>query len=166
MHAVRTSMCLCLGRGWGTKNICTGAYHHDVKLLLGMQDSLLSRMKPRFLTVDEGDTVMCLTGTDRSVEKFSFMMVDLEVMCSCASGGVCQTFQDAFCNMGGEEWPDFVWDKKGGGNWVKGTGGGTWQNVTTIQLLYQTLIFKTNITPIFINLDYFIFVIIYLYLFE
>ena len=34
LRAVRTSMHLCLGWRWGAqKNICTGAYHHDVTLL-------------------------------------------------------------------------------------------------------------------------------------
>ena len=40
--------------------------------MLGMQDGLLSRIKPRFLAVDEGDTVTSLTVTDRSIQGQSF----------------------------------------------------------------------------------------------
>ena len=38
-------------------------------------------------------------------EEFSFTMVEFEVMCSCASGDVCQTFRVAHCNVGvGGRW--------------------------------------------------------------
>ena len=36
--------------------------------MLGAQDSLLSRITPRFLVVDEGDTMTSLTVTDRSMQ--------------------------------------------------------------------------------------------------
>ena len=32
------------------------------------------------------------------------MMVELEVMCSCPSGDVCQTFRDEQCNVGVGGW--------------------------------------------------------------
>ena len=60
--------------------------------MLGMQDSQLLRIKPRFLAVDEGDTVVSSTVTDRSREgslswdeEFSVMKVELEVICSFPS---------------------------------------------------------------------------------
>ena len=39
---------------------------------LGVQDTLWFRINPRFLTVDEGDTVMSSTVTDRSIRGQSF----------------------------------------------------------------------------------------------
>ena len=63
---------------------------------------------PRFLAVSEGDTLTSSTVTERSMqvsvfsrdeEEFSFTKFEFEVMCSCPSGDVCQTFRDARCNV-------------------------------------------------------------------
>ena len=57
-----------------------------------MQDSLSSRITPRFVVVDEGHTVMSSTVTGQvdlravfpqNEEEFSFMKVELELVRSC-----------------------------------------------------------------------------------
>ena len=87
-------------------------------MILGVKDSLLLRIMPRFLATDEGDTMTSSTLIDRSMqgslsqveEEFSFTKVEFEMIRSCPSGDVCQIFEHARFNLAV------------GGGWGKKTG--------------------------------------------
>lgn len=64
-----------------------------------MQDSPLSRIIPRFLAVDESNTVHVRAVFPRDEEEFTSTKVEFERMSSCPNADVCQIFQDAHRNV-------------------------------------------------------------------
>ena len=84
--------------------------------MLGAQDSLSSRITPRFLVVDEGDTMTSLTVTDRSMQGQSIPRMKSSVL-SRLSLKCCAAVKQRCL-------PDILRCKVGaGGGWEKEING-------------------------------------------